>query len=176
MKYLICLWLLLVATHTEGQSIGKETGSRITPEEAGEVLAHHNLVREELGVPPLTWSNELAAFAQEWADHLAANGCKMEHRQQPRINQEAIGENLFWGSNGAVYHPKDASLSWYSEKKIYKYGQFGKGNWHAIGHYTQMVWRKTRQVGVGVAICKEGEILVVANYYPAGNYLGELPY
>jgi pathogenesis-related protein 1 len=159
-----------------GQTNMEETGSRITPADAQKILEHHNLARREVGVPDLEWSRELAAFAQEWADRLAKNGCRMEHRKQPMIRNEPVGENLYWGSSAEVYHPIDASLSWYSEKKIFKYGKFGKGNWQATGHYTQMVWKSTRQVGVGVAICKNGALMVVANYGPAGNYMDQLPY
>jgi uncharacterized protein YkwD len=169
----VCVLLL---QYSFGQLNGKDTGSNITAEDAQKILEHHNLVRKEVGVPELTWSKELAAFAQTWADHLAKNGCRMEHRQQPKINDQPMGENLFWGSSSTFYQPVDASLSWYSEKKIYKYGKFGTGNWHAIGHYTQMVWKNTKEVGVGVAVCKDGELMVVANYFPAGNYVGQFPY
>ncbi|WP_262710301.1 CAP domain-containing protein [Mucilaginibacter psychrotolerans] len=43
-------------------------------------------------------------------------------------------------------------------------------------NYTQMVWQNTTQVGVGVAISASGDIYVVANYAPAGNYIVEYPY
>jgi pathogenesis-related protein 1 len=167
---------LLFVHFANGQSPVEDTGSRIGRADAQKILEQHNAAREEVGVPGLEWSRELAAYAQEWADHLAKNGCRMEHRQQPMVRNEPVGENLYWGSSSEVYHPVDASLSWYSEKKQYKYGKFGKGNWQETGHYTQMVWRGTRQVGVGVAICKNGAILVVASYAPAGNYMDQLPY
>jgi pathogenesis-related protein 1 len=176
MRLIWMLFSFLLIQFSYGQPVDKTTGSRIIPEDAQKILEHHNKVRQEVGVTPLEWSSELAAYSQEWADHLAANGCRMEHRQQPKINDEAVGENLFWGSSSTAYHPIDASFSWYSEKKLYTYGKFGKGNWHAFGHYTQMIWKNTSKIGVGVAVCKNGEILVVANYYPAGNYVDQVPY
>jgi hypothetical protein len=39
-----------------------------------------------------------------------------------------------------------------------------------------MVWKGTREMGLGVAYTKKGGIIVVASYYPAGNVIGELPY
>lgn len=39
-----------------------------------ECLEAHNEYRAKHGVPPLKWSDELAAGAQKWADHLAATG------------------------------------------------------------------------------------------------------
>ena len=170
---MICLFLIHFGY---GQPAGEDSGSRISQVDAQKILEHHNLARREVGVPNLEWSRELAAYAQEWADHLAKNGCRMEHRKSPKIHNESLGENIFWGSSSEVYHPVNASLSWYSEKKQYKFGKFGKGNWQATGHYTQMIWRSTTQVGVGVAVCKNGALMVVANYAPAGNYVGQLPY
>jgi pathogenesis-related protein 1 len=176
MKFKLLILSLLFAQLCIGQS-RENTGSRISQTDAQKFLVHHNQVRAEVGVPGLTWSIELSAYAQEWADYLAKNnGCKMEHRKKPNLKGEPLGENLFWGSSSTYYHPIDASTSWYEEKKIYKYGKFGQGNWHAIGHYTQMVWKNTKEVGVGVAICKNGELMVVASYYPAGNFLLQFPY
>ncbi|MEI6088085.1 MAG: CAP domain-containing protein [Bacteroidota bacterium] len=44
------------------------------------------------------------------------------------------------------------------------------------GHYTQMVWKNTKEVGVGVSTCPNGAIIIVANYFPAGNYMRQFPY
>ena len=175
MKNMLLFLCMLIVQFSFGQS-GNETGSKIGWQDAEKFLAHHNQVRAEVGAPGLVWSKELAAYSQEWADQLAQNGCKMEHHKKPSLKGEPVGENLFWGSSSTFYHPIDASISWYSEKKIYKYGKFGKGNWHEIGHYTQMVWKNTREVGVGVSVCKDGGLIVVANYYPAGNYIDQFPY
>jgi pathogenesis-related protein 1 len=176
MKIALAIVFVIYFSASSGQQI-RDTGSKISREDAQKVLDHHNKVRKEVGSPELTWSKELSAYAQEWADHLAnENGCRMEHHKKPELKGKPVGENLFWGSSADVYHPIDASVSWYGEKKLYRYGKFGVGNWHAIGHYTQMVWKNTKEVGVGIAVCKNGELMVVANYAPAGNYVGQLPY
>lgn len=167
MKKLIVLALLLISGFSYAQSINTETGSRISAADAQKVLGHHNTVRKDVGTPPLKWSKVLAAFAQEWADHLASTQT-FNHR--PNNN---YGENIFMGSGS--YTPLNASESWYSEIKDYKYGKFRSGS-PVVGHYTQMVWKNTAEVGVGVAIASNGDIYIVANYSPAGNYLGELPY
>lgn len=177
MRVKLLIFSIFIVQFSFGQLTGENTGSRISSQDARIFLDHHNQVRREVGVPALAWSEELAAYAQEWADHLASNnGCSMEHRKRPNIHGVPLGENLFWGSSSTVYHPIDASISWYSEKKIYRYGKLGKGNWHEFGHYTQMVWKNTKRVGVGVAICKDGSIMVVASYDPAGNYMDQYPY
>lgn len=40
------------------------------------------------------------------------------------------------------------------------------------GHFTQVVWKSSREVGLGRAQAKDGKWLVCANFYPAGNYIG----
>jgi hypothetical protein len=39
-----------------------------------------------------------------------------------------------------------------------------------------MVWKNTKEVGVGIGYCKNGGIIIVASYFPAGNYIGQYPY
>jgi len=141
------------------------------------MLSHHNKVRKEVGSTPLVWSQELAAYAQRWAEYLAnENGCEMRHRGESDREGKQFGENIFWGSDKNVYQPSNASLSWYSEIEDYKYGPLTEKNWYKTGHYTQMVWKNTLRMGAGVAYCPSGALIVVANYDPPGNYLGQTPY
>ena len=153
------------------------TGSKISVKDAQEILAHHNKVRKKVGSPALIWSTKLAAYAQSWADHLAnENNCEIEHRAVCGEDGKIYGENIFWGSSATSFKPIDASLSWYSEIKKYTYAKLNESNWQDTGHYTQMVWKNTNEMGVGVAVCPNGAIIIVANYYPAGNYMGQYPY
>lgn len=41
------------------------------------------------------------------------------------------------------------------------------------GHFTQMVWRDTKEIGVGRAKGKSGQVVIVANYKPRGNIFGQ---
>jgi pathogenesis-related protein 1 len=145
------------------------TGSALTLAEARTLLELHNQYRAEVGVPPLVWSPELAAWAQEWADHLASTGCGFEHRPD-----NPYGENLAAGP-AESYGVADGVKAWYAEKKDYPGGPLAQDTWGLAGHYTQMVWRQTTRVGCGKATCF-GNILVVCNYDPRGNWLGQSPY
>ncbi len=140
------------------------TGSKVSPEEVKEFLAHHNMARKEVGSPILVWDAEVAGVAQRYAEVLASNNCDFSHS-----NNNRYGENLFGGS-GRVYTALDASMSWYEEKADYTYSNSD------YNHYTQMVWKSTKSVGVGVAICEDGSYIIVANYAPGGNMDGEYPY
>jgi pathogenesis-related protein 1 len=173
------MWLAVVflLQQVNAQNKITVTGSSIKATDAELILAHHNTIRKEKGEAALTWSTTLAAYAQQWADNLAKNNnCEIKHRDICGQNGQLYGENIFWGSSATAYPPIEASHSWYEEKKDYRYRKISASTWHNTGHYTQMIWNDTRQVGVGVAICPNGAIIVVANYYPAGNVIGEYPY
>ncbi len=171
---LIVITFLLSIPSLIAQSVPSSTGSSVSQEEAQIALDYHNKVRDDVGSPALQWSTELARYAQAWANHLSSN-CKLEHRPGSGPWAQKHGENIFWGG-GEEYTVKNASESWYSEIKEYKYGPLTNNNWFKTGHYTQMVWKSTTHVGIGKAICKDGSILIVANYSPSGNYMGEKPY
>merc|ERR1712010_93530 len=62
--------------------------------------------------------------------------------------------------------------SWYSEIKDYTFGQEPSWGGPVTGHFTQVVWKGSTDVGVGVA--QEGsKVVVVANYSPPGNFGGQ---
>ena len=144
-------------------------GSAMSPAHAREIFGYHNKVRRDVGVEPLKWSRSLARFAQQWADELARTSCRMKHRSGHRF-----GENLFIGTAGH-FRALHAAKAWEGEKPLYKGGVLTRTNWKPAGHYTQMVWRDTRRLGCGEAECN-GMLLVVCNYDPPGNYIGQSPY
>lgn len=132
------------------------------------MVERHNFWRKKVGSQPLKWSKELATYAQEWADNLAARECKMEHRKAGKY-----GENIFW-SRGLTNDADFIVDSWASEIKYYRVKQNDcKGG--VCGHYTQLVWHNSTSVGCGMAKCGDQEIWV-CNYNPPGNYVGERPY
>jgi pathogenesis-related protein 1 len=175
MKMVLILLVVVCQLSLHGQTVPAVTGSKASQSDAQAALDFHNKVRKDVGSPPLEWSPELAAYAQEWADNLARNDCKMEHRPTEGKWKRIYGENIFWGS-GAAYSPEDASKSWYSEIKDYKHEKLNSTNWYAAGHYTQMVWRNTKSVGIAIAQCSGGAVIIVGNYNPPGNYMGEKAY
>jgi pathogenesis-related protein 1 len=152
------------------------------------MLSAHNTWRSEVGSPALKWSADLQAKAQTWADQLKGKGCGMKH--------SGPGENLYWASAQKSASGKDAdgnwiwknSLqavsdkkvvdSWGSEKQWYDYASnscnapAGK----ACGHYTQVVWKETTEVGCANAVCDDFSQVWVCNYAPAGNMQGQKPY
>jgi len=139
------------------------------------ILDAHNRERLALGLRPLIWNSALAESAQQWADYLASTG-RFEHA--PENGPYAEGENLWAGTKG--YYTVDAMVNaWTREKRYFKQGVFPRnsttGNVEDVGHYTQMVWRATSQVGCAEASSAQEDILV-CRYSEAGNYIGERPF
>jgi hypothetical protein len=137
-----------------------------------EVLDAHNKLRLEVGVPPLTWSAELAGKAQAWANELAKKNrgdeWVMEHSQTP-----GIGENIA-GGNVGFDTPSGSILSlWGGEKKNFDPSTRKCISGTECGHYTQVVWRNTTQVGCAVTANPNGKFILVCNYNPSGNFNNE---
>jgi hypothetical protein len=139
------------------------------------VLAAHNRERLDLGLEPLNWNPALAQSAQQWADYLASTG-RFEHAPENRAAPE--GENLWAGTKG-YFAPEAMVDAWIREKRFFRVGLFPDnsitGKVEDIGHYTQVVWRATTQVGCAEAASASEDILV-CRYAEAGNYRGERPF
>ncbi len=155
------------------------------------MLDEHNTLRANVGVPNLRWSEPLARQAATWADTLKRSGCTMKHSHVARI-----GENLYWASplkTGSRNKGKSAwkwrltpqpikektvvaawatEQPWYSRSSNTCEAPPGK----TCGHYTQMVWKTTTEVGCGKAICEDSSQVWVCNYAPASNVVGQRPY
>ena len=138
-----------------------------------EILAAHNRYRSELAIPPLKWSDTLAVNAKKWADHLASRGGHLYHS-----SGTGEGENLWMGTSG-YYKYTQMVDSWGSEKKYYKDGTFpnvsSSGKWSDVGHYTQIIWRNTTEVGCAKST-GGGYDVFVCRYSPPGNYIGQKVY
>lgn len=148
-----------------------------------EMVAAHNRWRKTVGVPPLVYSQDLAASAQAWADHLKQdNRCRMQHSQPDR----RYGENLFWASalewsNGKrdlqMIGPDAVVDDWAGERANYDYKNNRCARGKMCGHYTQLVWRTSTTVGCAVAVCEDTrEQVWVCQYQPPGNWAGKRPY
>ena len=139
---------------------------------AQQLLDAHNAERARLGLKPLAWSDRLAAAARDWAEQLARMD-NLEHSEDS--DRDNMGENLWMGTKGD-FTPKEMVGGFIDERRDFTPGTFPDvsltGDWADVGHYTQLIWPDTRQVGCAVADNGESEVLV-CRYYPAGNVEGE---
>ena len=148
---------------------GNATESVSAPTTPSELLAAHNAYRAEAGMPLLAWSTTLASYAQNWANYLVANNL-FQHSGGP------YGENLARGWPSSYWSDTSLVNLWGGEKQYFKCGSFPDvsttGNWQDVGHYTQMIWPTTREVGCGVASTDTYGKCLVCEYNPPGNWIG----
>jgi len=130
------------------------------------MLVAHNAVRARVHTPALQWSDKLSAFAQEWADSLIKR-----HEFAHRPNNP-YGENIFEVEGGAAT-PEMVVSNWAEEEHNYDYPSNRCNG--VCGHYTQIIWKTTEQVGCAMARGGNREIWV-CNYNPPGNIAGRKPY
>lgn len=160
---------VIILNEQQNSSSGDTEPSNMTG-----MTSAHNTYRTQTSstIPDLKWSSTIATYAQEWADELKNQGCPLTHRTDNKY-----GENLFWGS-GKNYTVQEVVDSWYSENQYYTYAPYGDGDCQSgqvCGHYTQVIWKDTTEIGCGYAACDSSEIWV-CNYNPPGNYSGQYPY
>lgn len=138
---------------------------------SAELLEAHNEERARFGAPSLSWSKELERDAQNWANKLAREGVM---RHATLDERRGRGENL-WAGTAGYYSPYTMVDAFLSEKRHFKPGTFPHvsrtGRWRDVGHYTQVVWRDTREVGCAIARDRYNDFLV-CRYWPAGNIYG----
>lgn len=143
----------------------------------GRWLAEHNRVRAEVDLPPLAWSPALAVSAQRWADHLAATG-GFHHYKPHRDDPDPQGENLWAGTRG--HYGWDAMVrAWAAEKRYFVNTRVPTnsttGRFEDVGHYVQLVWRRTGEVGCAMATGAIEDVMV-CRYAEGGNVRGERAY
>jgi len=125
-----------------------------------EVVNEHNRKRALHCSPKLVWSQELYESAKKAADAMQASGVLFHNNTSGASGQ--YGQNIFeHSSTTSLVGP---IVSWYDEVDKYDFNSPGLKD--EAGHFTQLVWKDTKRVGM--AASSNGKY-VVANYYPAGN-------
>ncbi|CEJ56700.1 hypothetical protein PMG11_02900 [Penicillium brasilianum] len=101
------------------------------------VLRVSNDYRKAHDAEPLVWNDTLVEYSHEWARH-----CIWEHSDGP------YGENLAFGYPNA----SSAVEAWGDERKFYNFDK-PTGFTEKTGHFTQLVWKSTTEVGCAAIDC-----------------------
>lgn len=141
----------------------------------------HNTYRSNHRSPNLKLNNSLNNTAQDYAEKLLRTG-RFVHSSDNERN--GAGENLFYTLSQFPLDPSTLAAkaveAWYEEVQDYDYSdpRFSVDT----GHFSQVVWKGTTEVGCGVAqgpkmIAGRNATInyVVCHYAPMGNVSGQFP-
>jgi pathogenesis-related protein 1 len=172
-----------------GDSGGSQMGMPDAPGGVGEpanlqgITLYHNQVRAMVQtsppLPAMQWDPDLASYAAAWAAMCKDGGdgvTGLIDHNPSRTNVAGysyIGENIY-GGGGAPTAQGVVNL-WASEQANYNYANNTCNG--VCGHYTQVVWRTSVNLGCALQDCPslQYRYSVVCNYGPGGNSGGR-PY
>jgi uncharacterized protein YkwD len=117
-------------------------------------LDTHNKFRAMHGAPALTWNQEMANYAMD-----KTQDCNMHH------SGGEFGENLAFGYGDVI----TAVTAWYDEKNQYDAGN--PGFQRSTGHFTQLIWKATTEIGCYNRQCGGSQYLM-CEYKTPGNVVG----
>jgi len=179
--------------------------STFTDAQKQAIVDKHNEYRRNEGASnmrELVWNQELADIAQRTAEYDLSIGT-LSHVYANDCNGGGLGQNIYYSGTsvrGQVPPVTSAVDSWMEEKPFTQYapitqsaspngycpreGQtdpsFNGGRQGIMcGHYTQVVWAKSYEVGCGMASGQNGgfyDTYIVCNYRPQGNFIGQYYY
>jgi len=143
----------------------------------------HNDLRAKYKSPPLSYSKPLENAARKWAVKLQKDGCGMVH-SHGKVGK--TGENLYWASPRIVTRTdskgnktrssslqkvkeQDVVQAWYDEVKWYDYETNSCEKGQMCGHFTQVIWNTTSEVGCAAMACDDRSQVWVCEYTTPGN-------
>lgn len=184
MKFVaFCLAFLACVLHAECQNYpqfikginwkqpSKKVG--LTASEKKYLLDLHNLYRQTValgkfnGKPKaanmelMTWCDECAKDAQEWANNCGG---------PPHGNHKGQGQNMAASMPYNIIF-SSAFKGWCDkESTLWQWGSNGLGYTRKAGHYSQVVWATSNKVGCGFNACEGGWARLICNFKPPGNF------
>uniref|UniRef100_A0A8C5JPN6 SCP domain-containing protein n=1 Tax=Junco hyemalis TaxID=40217 RepID=A0A8C5JPN6_JUNHY len=121
----------------------------LSDEEKKIIVDEHNKYRSQVSPPAqammkMTWDKELEALAQSYAEK-----CIWDHNKE----RGRRGENLF--AMAPTLELEFAVEDWNGEEKFYNFTTSTCVPGQMCGHYTQVVWSSTHQIGCGAHFCEK---------------------
>ncbi|KAL9543690.1 hypothetical protein MBANPS3_007994 [Mucor bainieri] len=155
-KFIALIALIAVQAVLAAPSASAPSASTVK----SQALAAHNKYRTKHHVPKLKWSVKLAEHART-----VTTSCVYGHNVM-----RGTGQNIAYG-----YPSMKAVVdAWYNEVSNYNYASGQALNGKVTGHFTQVVWKGTTEVGCAATYCSNlRATYYVCDYSPPGNYYGE---
>ncbi|EFX02006.1 scp-like extracellular protein [Grosmannia clavigera kw1407] len=144
---------------------------------------HHNIHRANHSAPDLSWNSDLASYAAT-----VAATCVFAHDLTPGASTGAYGQNIaMYGSSDATESTSSSSViaqavtdMWYNGE-VWQFPEAGYGedtpdmtDFEAWGHFSQLVWVASTEVGCAVQYCAAGTLVSdMASFFSVCNYRSE---
>ena len=170
MKAILFSCLLLIVSSTNLRGTAAYNWETVYTD----LVNQHNTLRTKHRVGKLTKLKDIATMALATAKNCAK--LKTLKHSSDSYSGQPVGQNLYvstWGPTA-----KDILQGWYYEEEPnYNYNTGKSKNGGVIGHFTQVVWKNTKQIGcayaTGTYLAYSNSYYVCCNYFPAGNYYGQ---
>ena len=134
-----------------------------------DVLKQHNNIREKYKREQLKLNNDLTTLAQKYADNFDLLEESNFHFENDQNQYIGINYKLF---DGDISEINKICKEWIDEGKgceennVIKYSSKTK-------HFTQIIWKNTKNIGLGYSELNNNKKIFIAFYYPVGNILNE---
>ena len=129
------------------------------------ILKIHNDIRQKNKHEKIKLSDKLTQIAQKTADNFDI--LEETNFQIKNYNNKPLGIN-YEKFNDDNLKIKDICEKWIMEGNKKQIKNFSK-----IKHFTQIVWKNTKEIGIGYSELNNKEKILVILYYPAGNIFEE---
>ncbi|KAL5012974.1 hypothetical protein ScPMuIL_011525 [Solemya velum] len=177
---IVAVFLAIVLVQNTTAASWPQDKKGFTDDERIAILNKHNDYRsipQATHMYALTWNDALEEQAQKYAEE-----CQWGHSNVMDVGGfHNVGENLY--ASAGMTDVKGTER-WYDTEVDYYFPNndtclAGK----ECGHYTQLMWKDTYNVGCGISFCPtlggtnaNDMWYYVCNYGPAGNYVGDVPF
>ena len=136
-----------------------------------QLVTQHNTLRSKHRAGALTKLAAIATMAKKTTDQCAKLG-KLQHTKD-YYQSQPVGQNLYLSSRAPS--AADVLQGWYYEEEPhYNYATGKSKDGEVTGHFTQVVWKSSKQIGCAYTVGKwssyPNSYYVCCNYFPAGNY------
>nr|A6MFK9.1 RecName: Full=Cysteine-rich venom protein; Short=CRVP; AltName: Full=Cysteine-rich secretory protein; Short=CRISP; Flags: Precursor [Demansia vestigiata]ABK63549.1 cysteine-rich secretory protein precursor [Demansia vestigiata] len=169
--FIVLLSLAAVLQQSSG-TVDFASESSNKGENQKQIVKKHNALRRSVKPPArnmlqMEWNSRAAQNAKRWAER-----CSFTHSPPSlrTVGKLRCGENLLQSSQPLPW--SKVVQAWYDENKNFVYGIGAKPPGSVVGHYTQVVWYKSRLLGCASVKCSPTKYLYVCQYCPAGNIIG----